>query len=85
MALWGVQDADINPPVDDALHEFRSETALGANGYLRPASAHQLKSLQQEFFPQANSSTDDQRTAETFKNSDVAACFVVRMSVAACL
>ena len=84
MALWGVQDADISPPVDDALLEFRSETALGANGYLRPASAHQLKSLQQEFFPQANSSTDDQRTAEN-KNSDVAACFVVRMSVAACL
>jgi hypothetical protein len=72
VALWGVQDADLNPPVDDALHEFRFETALGANGYLRPASAHQLKSLQQKL-----------PTAETFKNSDVAACFVVRMRVAA--
>jgi hypothetical protein len=46
------------------LHEFRLETVLGANGILRPGCAHQ------EFFPQANSSTDDQRTAETFRNSN---------------
>jgi hypothetical protein len=66
----GVHDADINPPLDEVLHEFRLETVLGANGYLRPGCAHQLKPLQQEFFPQANSSTDDQRTAETFRNSN---------------
>jgi len=52
------------------LHEFRLDTVLGANGYLRPGCAHQLKPLQQEFFPQANSSTDDQRTAETFRDSN---------------
>jgi hypothetical protein len=69
----GCTCADINPPLDEALHEFRLETALGANGYLRPGFAHQLKPLQPEFFPQANSSTDDQRTAEAFRNSNVMA------------
>ena len=76
--LGGVHDTDINPPLDEALHEFRLETALGANRYLRRGFAHQLKPIQREFFPQANSSTDDQRTAETFRNADVMACLFYR-------
>ena len=48
-------------------------TALGRNGYLRPGFANQLKRLQREFFPQANSSSDDQRTADAFRNSNVVA------------
>jgi hypothetical protein len=49
----------------------RAPTALGTNGYLRPGSAHQLKRLQREFFPQVNSFGDDQRTADAFRNSKV--------------
>ena len=72
-ALRRVHHADIDTPLNQPLHEFGFERALGADRDFRIGRLHQRQPPQQIFFPQADAAADHQRSGKALGYADVMA------------